>query len=58
MKKHRLSFNLFETSEQAQKFCDAENKSGTAYKKTHRRAHFTPYTTGDGGRGFVAWYYV
>lgn len=44
MKKYNLTYEFFDTEEQAQAFCDRENASGTAWKRTKNKAHFTPWT--------------
>lgn len=56
--KYNLTFQFFDTQEQAQVFCDRENASGTAYKRKHKTAHFTPWTSKDKTEHkFVVWYY-
>lgn len=56
--RYTLTFQFFDTQEQAQAFCDRENASGTAYKRKNKTAHFTPWTSTDKTEHkFIVWYY-
>lgn len=57
MKKYNLTYQFFDTEEQAQAFCDRENASGTAWKRAKHKAHFTLWRSMNGKENkFIAWY--
>lgn len=59
MRRYSLTFRFAETEEEAKAFCDAENKTGSAYKRNRYPAHFTPWTSADGTeRKYIAWYHA
>lgn len=54
-KRYRMTFEFFDTKEQAEKFCDEENKD--YYIRKHHPAHYTPWSSSDGTEHkFLAWY--
>lgn len=56
--RYKLTFDFFDTAEQAQAFCERENASGTAWKRAKYKAHFTPWTDSkQTEHKFIAWYY-
>lgn len=59
MGKYRYTFEFVETEEEARRFCERENTTGSAYKRKNKKAHFTPWTSKDGTeKRFICWYYV
>lgn len=55
--KYRKTFEFFDTEEQAQAFCDTENKSASPYVRKKYPAHYTPWSSQDGKEHkFIAWY--
>lgn len=55
--KYRTTFDFFDTEEQAQVFCDKENKSASPYVRKKYPAHYTPWSSQDGKEHkFIAWY--
>ena len=59
MKKYRITFQFFNTEAEARSFCDAENKSGNAYKRKTYPATVTPWKSKSGSerRYLVLYYY-
>lgn len=59
MKRYNLTYEFFNTEEQARAFCERENASGTAWKREKHKAHFTQWTNSkQTERKFIAWYYL
>ena len=57
MKKYNLTYQFFDTEEQARAFCDRENANGTKWKRAKHKAHFTSWRSMNGKENkFIAWY--
>lgn len=58
MKKYSMTFQFFDTEEEARSFCERENRTGSSYKCQRYPAHVTPWTSVDGKeRKYIAWYH-
>lgn len=45
-----------DTEQQAREICERENSTGTAYKRKHHTAHYTPWASADGTEHkFIVW---
>lgn len=56
-KRYRLTYEFFDTEEQAKNFCDNENKN--RYIREHHRAGYTPWSNQDRTEHkFIAWHYT
>lgn len=55
--KTRLTFQFFDTEQEAREFCDNENR---AHPRRKNRAHYTPWSSTDprDTAQFIAWYYI
>lgn len=54
-RRYKTTFKFFDTAEQAQAFCDNENKN--FYIRKHHPAHFAPWSSLDGiEQKFIVWY--
>lgn len=53
--RYRMTFEFFDTEDQAQVFCNRENTN--SYIRKHHKAHYTPWSSQNGREHkFVAWY--
>lgn len=58
MAKLRLTFDFFDTEEQAADFCFNYNANSSYYMRKNKPAHYTPWSSSDGKeQKFIAWYY-
>lgn len=48
MSKYHMTFIFCDTEEDAKQVCNTENASGSYYKRTHYKAHYTPWQSLDG----------
>ena len=54
-RRYRLTFEFVDTKEQAEEFCNNENKN--RYIREHHKAHYTPWTSQDGSEHkYIVWY--
>ena len=52
------TFMFVDNECQAKDMCDYFLKTSTHYIKTHKKPHYTPWTSRDGKeKAFVVWYY-
>ena len=54
-KRYRMTFEFFDTEDQAKIFCGNENLNN--YIRKNHTAHYTPWSSQDGKENkYVAWY--
>lgn len=55
-KRYNLWYIFADTEAEAREICDRENSTGTAYKRKHHPAHYTPWSSADGRESlFIVW---
>lgn len=56
MKRYNLWYIFARTEQEAREICQRENSTGTAYKRKHHPAHYTPWDSSDGKEHlFIVW---
>jgi hypothetical protein len=53
---YNLWYIFAQTEQEARAICEYENSTGTAYKRKHHPAHYTPWSSADGRENlFIVW---
>lgn len=58
MRRYCKTFMFVDNESQAKDMCDRLYATSSAYIKTHKRPHYTQWTSSNGEKRFVVWYHV